>query len=175
MNGTPPIVIAVGLILGGQLAFAQDWSRYRADVLESNLDSESRRVACPHFDLDRMPAAPRLDVLQAPLPENSPMASSFSRSHATAVLLDDDQNSLPSATCPICYTSAAESRRALEAAGDWCCVRCRQHWDAARLALVAAYLAWTVDRDRIGRQVTEGSPGAELHGDSPTEQPGGRP
>ena len=39
MNSTRPLVIAVGLILGGQLAFAQDMSRYRAYVLQSSLDS----------------------------------------------------------------------------------------------------------------------------------------
>jgi hypothetical protein len=39
MNRTRPIVIAVGLILGGQLAFAQDISRYRGYVLESSLDA----------------------------------------------------------------------------------------------------------------------------------------
>jgi hypothetical protein len=39
MNRTRPLVIAVGLILGGQLAFAQDVSRYRAYVLESSLES----------------------------------------------------------------------------------------------------------------------------------------
>jgi hypothetical protein len=39
MNSTRPLVIAVGLILGAQLAFAQDMSRYRAYVLESSLDS----------------------------------------------------------------------------------------------------------------------------------------
>jgi len=39
MNSTRPIVIALGLILGGQLTFAQDMSRYRAYALESSLDS----------------------------------------------------------------------------------------------------------------------------------------
>jgi hypothetical protein len=39
MNSTRPIVITVGLILGGQLAFAQDMSRYRAYALESSLES----------------------------------------------------------------------------------------------------------------------------------------
>jgi hypothetical protein len=39
MNGTRPLVIAVGLILGGQLAFAQDMSRYRAYVLASSLEA----------------------------------------------------------------------------------------------------------------------------------------
>ena len=39
MNSGRSLVIAVGLILGGQLAFAQDMSRYRAYVLASSLDS----------------------------------------------------------------------------------------------------------------------------------------
>jgi hypothetical protein len=39
MNTARPFVIAVGLILCGQLAFAQDMSRYRAYVLESSLAS----------------------------------------------------------------------------------------------------------------------------------------
>jgi hypothetical protein len=39
MNSARPLVIAVGLILGGQVAAAQDISRYRAYVLESSLDS----------------------------------------------------------------------------------------------------------------------------------------
>ena len=39
MNSTRPLVIAVGLILAGQLGFAQDLSRYRAYVLASSLDS----------------------------------------------------------------------------------------------------------------------------------------
>ena len=39
MNSTRPLVIAVGLILGAQLAYAQDMSRYRAYVLEGSVDS----------------------------------------------------------------------------------------------------------------------------------------
>jgi len=39
VKSTRLIVIAVGLILGGNLAFAQDLSRYRAYVLESSLDA----------------------------------------------------------------------------------------------------------------------------------------
>jgi hypothetical protein len=39
MNSARPLVIAVGLILGGQVAAAQDLSRYRAYVLESSFDS----------------------------------------------------------------------------------------------------------------------------------------
>ena len=39
MNSTRPLVIAVGIILCGQLAFTQDMSRYRDYVLEGSLDS----------------------------------------------------------------------------------------------------------------------------------------
>ena len=39
MNSTRPLIIAVGLILGGQPAFAQDLSRYRDYALGSSLDS----------------------------------------------------------------------------------------------------------------------------------------
>ena len=39
MTSTRPFVIAVGFIVAGQLAFAQDLSRYRAYALESSLDS----------------------------------------------------------------------------------------------------------------------------------------
>jgi hypothetical protein len=39
MNSVRPFVIAVSLMLGGQLAFAQDMSRYRAYALDSSLDS----------------------------------------------------------------------------------------------------------------------------------------
>jgi hypothetical protein len=39
MNTARPFIIAIGFIVGGQLAYAQDLSRYRAYVLESSLDS----------------------------------------------------------------------------------------------------------------------------------------
>jgi hypothetical protein len=39
LDTTRPLVIGLCLILGGQLAFAQEMSRYRAYVLESSLDS----------------------------------------------------------------------------------------------------------------------------------------
>src|SRR5688572_24696772 len=103
------------------------------------------------------------------------MAPSFSRPHATAVFLDNEQDILRSATCPMCHTSATLSQSALEAGGDWRCVRCGQHWDAARLAAVAAYAAWTVDHDRVARRGTEGSHDAALYRDSPAERLGGRP
>jgi len=85
------------------------------------------------------------------------MASSFSQPQAAAPLLDDAQGFLRSATCPMCHTSANMSESALQAGDGWRCVRCGQHWDAERLAAVAAYAAWTVDRLRKSRQGTEGS------------------
>ena len=102
------------------------------------------------------------------------MASSFSPPHATAVLLDD-QDILRSTTCPMCHTPATLSQSALEAGGDWRCVRCGQQWDAARLATVAAYAAWAVDHDRVGRRGTEGSHEGALAAYLPTERLGGRP
>jgi hypothetical protein len=97
------------------------------------------------------------------------MGPSFSRPPATPVLLDDEQDILRSAICPMCHTSASLSQSALEDGGDWRCVRCGQRWDAARLAAVTAYAAWSVDHDRVGSHDTA------LYRDSPTEQLGGRP
>ena len=97
------------------------------------------------------------------------------RPHTTAALLDNEPDAR-CATCPKCHTPASVTQYAIEAGGDWRCVRCGQHWDAARLAAVAAYAAWTVDhdRDRVGRG-TEGSHDAALDRDSPAERLGGTP
>jgi hypothetical protein len=100
---------------------------------------------------------------------------SRSVSQVTAVVLDDEPDILHSATCPMCHTSATLSLSALEAGGDWRCVRCGQHWDARRLATVAAYAAWTVDHDRADRRGTDDSPERALVGSLPTDRAGGRP
>jgi hypothetical protein len=97
------------------------------------------------------------------------MAPNSSRQHATAVLLDDEQDLLPSPTCPLCHTSATLAQSAIEAGSDWRCVRCGQRWDAARLTTVAAYGAWAVAHDRVGSHDTV------LYPDSPTEWLDGRP
>ena len=102
------------------------------------------------------------------------MAPSSSRPYATAVLLDDEQDVLRFATCPMCHTSATLSQSALDAGGDWRCVRCGQRWDAGRLAAVAAYAAWSVDHDRVGGRGAEGSHDAALYGHLPTERLGGK-
>ena len=69
MNSTRPLVIAVGLILGGQLAVAQDVSRYRAYSLESSLDqvvAASGARAADAKTLHERPAAIRQLEWRAP-------------------------------------------------------------------------------------------------------------
>lgn len=83
------------------------------------------------------------------------MASDCSRPHSTVVLLDDDQDMLRPLTCPLCHTASTLSHRALEAGAYWRCAVCGQHWDARRLAAVAAYAAWTIEHDRVLRQRKE--------------------
>ena len=78
------------------------------------------------------------------------MAHSSSRTHTTAALPDDEPGVLRSATCPMCHTPTSVTQDAIEAGGNWRCVRCGQHWDAARLAAVATYAAWVADRERPG-------------------------
>ena len=75
----------------------------------------------------------------------------------------------------MCHTPTVVTQNAIEAGGDWRCVRCGQHWDAARLATVAAYAAWSVDHDRAGRRGTESNHDAAPYWDSPTEPLGGTP
>ena len=91
----------------------------------------------------------------------------------TAVLLDDEQDIARHAVCPMCHTSATVTQTAIEAGGDWRCVRCGQHWDARRLATVAAYAEWA--RDSVGRRVTEGDHIAVTVGGAAVEPVGGRP
>lgn len=69
------------------------------------------------------------------------------RSPPATAGLADERDALQSATCPMCHTSVSLTRSALEAGGHWRCVRCGQHWDAARLAAVADYAAWVVEHD----------------------------
>jgi hypothetical protein len=66
---TARLLVAVGLILGGQLAFAQDMPRYRAYVLESSLDSvvaASGARAADAKTLHKRPAAIQQLVWRAP-------------------------------------------------------------------------------------------------------------
>ncbi len=75
------------------------------------------------------------------------MVLNLTRRHAVA-LLDDGSPDVMRATCPMCHTRASLTQSAVDAGADWRCVRCGQHWDAVRLAAVAAYAAWVVERNR---------------------------
>jgi len=62
---------------------------------------------------------------------------------------------------------------AIEAGDHWWCARCGQHWDANRLAVVAAYARWTADR---ATRRTEGRTDAPRNDTAPPAGPlGGRP
>ena len=60
MNNARPFAIAVALLVGGQLAFAEDLSRYRAYVLKNSLDSVVAASGAPATEaktLHERPAA----------------------------------------------------------------------------------------------------------------------
>ena len=102
------------------------------------------------------------------------MAPNSSQSDTTA-LLPDNEPDVRRATCPMCHTVASVTQSAVEAGDAWRCVRCGQHWDAGRLAAVAAYAAWTVEHDREVARVTKNSHAAALYRDPPTERLDRRP
>lgn len=95
--------------------------------------------------------------------------------YTTAVLLDHEQDVRRYATCPMCHTSTFLTYDTIEAGGDWRCVRCGQHWDARRLAAVAAYAAWVSVLNRADRSSAKGSHDAALCRVSATERPGRTP
>ena len=80
--------------------------------------------------------------------------NSLSRPHHTAALLDDDADVVGPEECPMCHTRASLTQSARDAGGAWRCVRCGQHWDATRLAAVAEYSAWVVERDSADSRST---------------------
>jgi len=52
-------------------------------------------------------------------------------------------------SCPLCHTEApALTDRALAAGGDWRCPQCHQMWNEGRLATVAAYAHYCLERTR---------------------------
>jgi hypothetical protein len=103
------------------------------------------------------------------------MAHHLSRPPATVALLDDEPDVVQPVTCPMCHTRVSLPRSALDAGGAWRCVRCGQHWDAARLTAVAAYAAWVVDGDRGDRRRTGRSQDASQYRDLPIERLDGTP
>jgi ribosomal protein L37AE/L43A len=94
---------------------------------------------------------------------------------ATAAPQDNEPDTLRSATCPMCQTSASSTVAAIEAGGSWRCTRCGQHWDAARLDAVAAYAVWTVDHDREARPAAPGHDVGASDGGAAVERPDGKP
>ena len=58
------------------------------------------------------------------------------------------------ATCPLCHTiDMSLSNDALASGGGWRCTICDQRWDAPRLATVAAYAAWALERETVSSRV----------------------
>lgn len=98
------------------------------------------------------------------------MPLSSSPPKVTAPVLDDEQDTSLFRTCPMCHTPTSLMQSAIDAGADWRCVRCGQHWDAARLSAVAAYDAWVVERAAVG---AEGGERASRSHQVPIEQLGG--
>ena len=83
------------------------------------------------------------------------MIQSLSQPHAAVALLDGQPDVAPFVTCPMCHTPASLTQSAVDAGGAWQCVRCGQQWNAARLATVAAYAAWVLDRARADSRTND--------------------
>jgi transcription elongation factor Elf1 len=85
------------------------------------------------------------------------MPRSSSRLHTTAALLDVEPDVVRYPTCPMCHAATSLTPDAIDAGGDWRCGRCGQHWDAVRLATVAAYATWVVAHEPLGRRGRQSS------------------
>src|SRR3954469_2275955 len=77
------------------------------------------------------------------------------RPHTTVALLENEPDAEQPAMCPMCHTPAPVTQSGVEAGGEWSCVRCGQHWNAARLAAVAGYAAWVVAGERAANRLNE--------------------
>jgi hypothetical protein len=85
--------------------------------------------------------------------QGSFMTTSLSSSRLTAALLETPSDTSRLATCPLCHTPHASlTHEALQAGGDWRCVRCGQQWDARRLDTVATYAAWVAEHESVERR-----------------------
>jgi len=92
------------------------------------------------------------------------MIQNLSPSHASVALLADEPEVPQSVMCPMCHTPASLTQFALDAGGAWQCVRCGQQWNAARLATVAAYAAWVLDRALTDNRMIDRGPTTERLG-----------
>jgi transposase len=54
----------------------------------------------------------------------------------------------PTIACPLCHQTGPVLVDEVLPQVRWKCTRCGQHWDADRLAAVAAYAVWLIDHDR---------------------------
>ena len=84
------------------------------------------------------------------------MMRSFPQAQAATATVSQEPVIQRHATCPLCHTiEMALSNEALAAGGGWRCSICDQRWDAPRLATVAAYAAWALERETgSGRSAT---------------------
>jgi ribosomal protein L37AE/L43A len=103
------------------------------------------------------------------------MIHSLTRPHAALALLDEEPEVPRSVTCPMCHTPASLTQIALDAGGAWQCVRCGQQWNAARLATVAAYATWVLDRARADSRIDDRPRDAAQSHDAPIERLDGTP
>ena len=84
------------------------------------------------------------------------MAQHSSLPTVTTALFDVEPVVSRFATCPLCHTtSQSMTTDALAAGADWQCVRCGQRWSAGRMATVAAYTPWDLDREERGGRTVQ--------------------
>jgi hypothetical protein len=79
------------------------------------------------------------------------MATALSLPPSTAALLETPSDDLSHlVTCPLCHTpDSSLTYQALQAGGDWRCVRCGQQYGARRIETVAAYASWLAEREGV--------------------------
>ena len=76
------------------------------------------------------------------------MTQFHSSTPAAIAPLEAPQDTSRLVTCPLCHTRHAWlTQEALQTGEGWRCVRCRQDWDAGRLATVATYAAWVAEHE----------------------------
>ena len=85
-------------------------------------------------------------------------------------LADKETTALRQVTCPLCHTPSALTPGAIEAGGEWQCVRCGQQWDTARLAALANYALWLVEHDRRVGSMDAGTASIWEDADRPRER-----
>ena len=85
------------------------------------------------------------------------MTETLRRPAAVATLVEDEP-ATAAVKCPMCHADAPLQLAAIEAGGTWHCPRCGQHWDAERLATVAAYAVWASELEHADRRPAASAP-----------------